>query len=552
MAKRMSKQMRRTRSIRTVLIVVIVVALLAAGVGILRRQVTSQVNAGEDTALSASVTRGSITNVISGSGNLTDEDVEGLTVYGSVEISSILVEVGEAVQAGDRLATVNMSTVLTAMADVQKQIDTLDQQIAKASGEELSDTVVSKLAGRVMKLYPEVGGDISAVMYEHGALALLSLDGHMAVDIKTDSLTAGDAVTVTASNEAVFEGSVKSVSDGIAVILIPDEYAIYGDTVIVTGGDGSELGSGVLYIHEMLKITGVAGTVDAILVSENQAIGAGDTLFTLRDTSFSANYTTLLSQRAELEETLQQLITIYQEGAVLAPISGVISSLGSSSGSTGSYGSTQMGTAAGEQTILSICPGTKMTVSISVDETDILSLEVGQEAAVTVDALGEEAVEAAVSEIDTTATSSGGVTVYTVTVSFSKLDNMLSGMSADVSIVIEGVDDALLIPSDALTQTSSTSYVYTTYDEETGELGGMVEVTTGLNNGSFVEITGGLSLGDTVYYFEKEDNSFGFGGMGGFPGGMGGGDFGGGMPDFGGSGGGMPGGFGGSFGGFGG
>ncbi len=547
MAKRMSKQMRRTRTVRTVLIVVIVVALLAAGVGILRRQVTSQVNAGEDAALAASVTRGSITNVISGSGNLTDEDVENLTVYGSVEIDTVLVEVGEAVQAGDRLATVNMSTVLTAMAEVQKQLNTLDQQIAKASGEDLSDTVVSKLAGRVMKLYPEAGSDVSTVMYEHGALALLSLDGYMAVDIKTDSLTAGDTVTVTASDEAVFDGRVKSVSDGVAVILIPDEYAVYGDTVKITGSDGAELGSGVLYIHEMLKITGVAGTVDAILVSENQAIGAGDTLFTLTDTSFSANYTTLLSQRAEWEEKLQQLITIYQEGAVLAPISGVISSLGSSSDSTGSYGGTQMGTTASEQTILSICPGTKMTVSISVDETDILSLEVGQEATVTVDALGDDAVEAAVSEIDTTATSSGGVTVYTVTVSFNKLDNMLSGMTADVSIVIEGVDDALLIPSDALTQTSSTSYVYTTYDEETGELGGMVEVTTGLNNGSYVEITAGLSEGDTVYYFEKEDNSFGFGGMsGGRPGGMGGGDFGGGMPDFGGNGGGgMPGGFGG-------
>ncbi len=161
-----------------------------------------------------------------------------------------------------------------------------------------------------------------------------------------------------------------------------------------------------------------------------------------------------------------------------------------------------------------------MTVSISVDETDILSLELDQEATVTVDALDGEAVEAVVSQIDTTATSSGGVTVYTVTVTLDKAENMLSGMSADVSIIIEGVDDALLIPSDALNQTSSTSYVYTSYDEETGELGGMVEVTTGLNNGSYVEITDGLDEGDTVYYFENEDQSFGFGNMGSF-GGMG-------------------------------
>ena len=132
-------------------------------------------------------------------------------------------------------------------------------------------------------------------------------------------------------------------------------------------------------------------------------------------------------------------------------------------------------------------------------------------------------MEGTVSAIDTTASSSEGVTAYTVTVSFDKTDKMLSGMSASVAIVIEGVEDALIIPSDALTQTSASSYVYTSYDKETGELGDMVEVTAGMNNGVYVEITAGLSEGDTIYYFEKEDQGFGFGNMpGGFGGGSGG------------------------------
>jgi len=192
-----------------------------------------------------------------------------------------------------------------------------------------------------------------------------------------------------------------------------------------------------------------------------------------------------------------------------------------------------------------------MTVSISVDETDILTLEQGQSASVSIDALDDAVVEASVTEIDTTsATASGGVTVYTVTVTLDKIEGMLSGMSASVSIVIEGVEDALLIPSDALTQTSTASYVYTGIDSETGELTGMREVTTGLNNGDYVEITGGLSEGESVCYFEDEEFSFSFGNMGSFggmgggmPGGMSGGpgEFSGGMP--GGMGGGMPSGF---------
>ncbi len=527
MAKRMSKQARKVRNIRVALIAVIVVAGLSGIVGLLRRQVTSSVMAGEDAALSATVSRGSITNVVSGSGNLTDEDVQAISLYTGVEIDEVLVGTGDSVAEGDLLATVKMSTVLSAMADVQKQINNLDASIGQASGQELSDTVTTALAGRVMVLYAEAGSDVSTVMYEHGALALISLDGYLAVNIKTDALAAGDAVTVTDENGNSLSGKVKTVLNGTATVLISDENAAYDASVTVVSSEGTTLGTGKLYIHELMKIIGIAGTVETVSVSENQAVSAKQTLFTLTDTSFSANYTSLLEQRSELEEELQALITVYQDGAVLAPISGMISSIGSDG-----------------ESVLSICPGTKMTVSISVDETDILSLEAGQEATVSVDALGSDAVAGTVTEIDTSsATSSSGVTVYTVTVTFEKLDGMLSGMTANVSIVIEGVDDALLIPSDALTQTSSTSYVYTTYDEETGELGGMVEVTTGLNNGSYVEITAGLSEGDTVYYFEKEDNSFGFGGMGsGRPGGMGGGDFGGGMPDFGG---GMPGGFGG-------
>ncbi len=539
MAKRMSKAARKKRTIRVILITVIVLAMIVAAVGFLQKRVTSQVNEGNEAALSATVTQGSIRTTVSGSGSLTDEDVEELTFHGGIEIDEMLVQAGDSVSEGDLLATVNMSTVLSAMADIQAQLNDLDDEIGEATGDELENSIKSTLAGRVMKIYAAAGDDVSTVMYEHGALALLSLDGYMAVEIEAGALAAGDTVTVTGSDGTSFAGTVEQVSGGSAVILISDEKSVYGDAVSVTDSEGNAIGSGQLYIHEEMRITGIAGTIKAVRVKENQKSYAKNILFTLTDTSFSANYTSLLEQRKELEEQLMALIRIYQDGAVLAPISGTISSIGeeSTTASTqmsyGSFGMNQTAetTTAEAQTLLSICPGTKMTVSISVDETDILSLAVGQEASISVDALGDETVNGTVTEIDTTATSSGGVTVYTVTVTFDKTENMLSGMSASVAIVIEGVEDALLIPSDALTQTSSTSYVYTSYDAETGELGGMVEVTTGLNNGSYVEITGGLSEGDTVYYFESQEQGYGFGSM---PGGMnfGGGNMPGGM-DFG-------------------
>ena len=82
---------------------------------------------------------------------------------------------------------------------------------------------------------------------------------------------------------------------------------------------------------------------------------------------------------------------------------------------------------------------------------------------------------------------------------------MLSGMSANVVIKIEGVKGAVVIPVAALQQTGTGSSVYLSYDEKTGMLGDEVPVVTGLSDGSMIEITDGLSEGDTVWYIQYYD-----------------------------------------------
>ncbi len=43
--------------------------------------------------------------------------------------------------------------------------------------------ISASVSGRIKKIYAAAGDSVSGVMYEHGALMLLSLDGYMAVDI---------------------------------------------------------------------------------------------------------------------------------------------------------------------------------------------------------------------------------------------------------------------------------------------------------------------------------------------------------------------------------
>ena len=88
-----------------------------------------------------------------------------------------------------------------------------------------------------------------------------------------------------------------------------------------------QLGTGNLYIHSALKVTGYTGTIAAVKADVNDKVSDTTKLFTLEDTSYSANYNSLLRERADLEETLLELLTIQRDGAVLASSDGSVYSV---------------------------------------------------------------------------------------------------------------------------------------------------------------------------------------------------------------------------------
>lgn len=531
-----NKKRKRRKIIITVVSLVLVLAIIAVtGVGFLQRRVREQFASGSGEVLSYEVSTGSISTVVSGSGSLTDVDLDSITVPDGVEITEVKVKTNQTIAKGDILATVDMASVISAMADLQVQIEDLDEQLSDAEDDAASTTIYAGVTGRVKAIFGEAELSVADVMYEHGALALISLDGYMAVDIETDALAVGDSVTVKLSDEEEITGTVESVVGGKATILVTDNGPEYDEAVTVLNGEDTVLETGNLYIHSALKVTGYAGTIAAVKADVNDKVSDTTKLFTLEDTSYSANYNSLLRQRAELEETLLELLTIQRDGAVLATADGSVYSVDYSDDAAAA--------------VVTLSTDKKMSVTISVDESDILSLELGQTVTVSVPSVSEDSFEGTLTEINRTSSESG---TYSAVIEVEKVEGMLSGMTASVSVRIEGVDDAILIPIEALHKTSDGAYVYTSYNEELQEYGGKVDVVTGLENSTYVEIKSGLNVGDTVYYTEQESGFGNFGGMGGFPGGNGGfpggggqmPDFGGGeMPDFGGgSGGGRPGG----------
>ena len=538
---REKQRKKRRRLIVTVSIVVVLALAIFFGVRAAKKKVSEAVGSmGAPTVSEATVTTGSISTTVSGSGMLSDTDTKQIVLPKGVKLDKILVKAGESVKKGDALATVELSSVMGAMRNVQAELDKLDGELRSATGETVAPYISTGVAGRVKTVYAQKDDDVAACMMEHGALAVLSLDGYMAMDIDAGTLAAGDKVSVTVG-EKTYPGTVDEVQSGKATILLTDNGPAVDAAASVQDADGNALGEGTLYIHNPLRITGYAGVISSVNIAEERQVYAGYYLFNLRDTAYSANYESVLKTRREKEEDLLALLGMYSTGAVTAPFDGSVSSIDYSDKTTASSDSTASGaaggggivyggmmnsyvssgsdgsdtsgsdtsssntSASGETKLLTLSPDTSMKLTVGVDETSILSVQNGQRAQVTVSSIGEDVFSGTVTAVERSAESRYGITSYNVEITMDKDPRMLPGMTAKAVIRIEGVDDALLIPEKALRQTRDSSFVYTTYDPATGALGGETPVITGLTGGGMVEIVEGLAAGQTVYYQEASD-----------------------------------------------
>ena len=534
---------------KAVLAGLLVLVLVVSTVGSAGTE-ASQVKA---SVYSGTVEKGDITKVVSGTGTLTDETAEAVELPSSVEITKWYVSNGDVVVEGQQLAQVDKVSVMSAIAEIQEKLDELDDDLDSKEDETISETIKANTDGKIKVIYAESGESVVDVMYEHGALMLISLDGMMAVSFETEEvLYAGDVVSVATEDGAALSGKVQSVANGKVVITVSDDSVDYAEKLTVTTEEGLVLGTAEAYIHSELKVTGYAGTVSSVKVSSNEEVDKGDTLLSLSNTEYKAEYESLLLERRELESMMQNLMQVYTDGYIYADMGGIVKGIDESlasavetsdstgtsvatsgfmgSGQTGQSQQGQTGQSSGmqqgmtgstgmgdmssgmeteEQTgnyavattsFVSIVPQDKLSISVTVDEMDILSVQVGQETDITLDAFPGQSFTGSVSSVDYNGTNSGGSTKYTVNITMDRGEDMLDGMNASVSIVVDSTEGILLVPVDALIEDESGVYVYTQYNEKKETFGNKVEVTTGVSDGTYVEILSGLEEGSEYWY----------------------------------------------------
>lgn len=227
-------------------------------------------------------------------------------------------------------------------------------------------------------------------------------------------------------------------------------------------------------------------------------------------------YNRYLDQSDEIaaaEAAVQALENIINTGKIVAPFDGTITAVNAVEGSLVSSG----------DDALRISNLDNLMVEVSISEVDINKVQVGQMAVVTFDAIANKVYSGYVDSISSSgSTDSNGVVQFSVWVKVDDVDdNVHPGFTSVVSIITSEVEDALLVPYDAvISRDGSYMVVLTNNDGSTT----MVPVEVGAISELFAEIlSGDISEGDRVVIYASDGDSM-FGGMvimGG--GGMGGG-----------------------------
>jgi HlyD family secretion protein len=195
---------------------------------------------------------------------------------------------------------------------------------------------------------------------------------------------------------------------------------------------------------------------------------------------------------------LEEAMRLVGKTTIRSPIDGLISQVNVEEGDT----------VKPQQAIFEVVSLSVMEVEGIVDEVDVLSVQVGVRAEVTLDALPGETLEGRVTEIAPSAQNQQGVVSYPIRIQVEPPPGVgpLEGLSAVANIILREERDVLMVPEQGL---------YGSFDAPVVRVMtplGVEErpVTLGQSDGFWVSVRQGLSEGDKIVIKNAEISTGGF------------------------------------------
>ena len=467
---------------------------------------------GETQYVTETVSKGSITTNVTGTGQVEASDTIDLSPKTTGDITSVRVSVGQSIKKGTLIATLDSSDAKMALLNAQINLNNLTKGpdsltlLQKQNG--LTDAYNSgwNTVSSFIDDMAVMVSDLDNIYSGNGYLSYrntisLTEDGK-------DKVTLGDNSHYDAKKSIdkvtqLYKSLSRSSSQQEISDLISESYA----SSLIISNAIKNTQTAFNFVVEDLNSENDSNTsttranITSWLTSSNSYVNSLlGAVNSIKENTQSLADTLTGSDSLDIESarlSLQSKQDAYNGTFVYTPFDGVIATL-----------TAQVGQPSGSSigTIIT----QKKLATISLNEVDIAKIKLGQKAILTFDAIDGLSITGEVAEIDSVGTVSQGVVSYNVQISLDVDDARVKpGMSVSVTIITDSAQDVIVVPSSAIKTQNGVSYVETfnsplapvaigAQGSPSVTLPTQTEVTVGLVGDTSSEITSGLKEGDII------------------------------------------------------
>jgi len=426
------------------------------------------------------------------------------------EVAEIAVNVGDQVQAGDLLITLDTTElereVLLAKLEVEAQRNALAQLTEEASTAEIAmaeanlaeaqENLADVLAGPSSTEIAAAQSSLNAAWANYNEL----LDGPSDAELTQLSASLKKAEVAVAEaqrayDQVAWQSNVGMTSQAAALqdATIDYESALAAYAESTAAADTSALQSALSAAQDaQVQMDELLNSPTAAEIATAEA-NVADAEAALDDLLTGATTTDLRDAEINLEKTLidLQIASVDLDAATIyAPSDGTVLAINAEVGERIS----EDGTA-----VVTLADTSQLELTIDVAEVDIVQISVGQAAEVEIDALPSQTFAGVVEYIAPTSEDTSGVVSYGVTIRLTdeSLDRVLPGMTAVATIVDTNAttSDSWLVPTSAIRQQGDVSVVMVVAADGNRT----VEVLSGTVQGDWTVVQSAeLAVGDEV------------------------------------------------------
>ena len=468
-------------------------------------------------ASTAAVTQGYIEQTVSATGNAAAEQQVALGFGSSGQVAEVLVGEGQQVKAGDVLARLDTASLKWQVARAQTSLGTAEARLKQteqpASAEDLASAQAAVDSAEANYEKVKAGPTQAELASARAALdsAQANYEKVKAGPTKEDLASAKAALDEAQAALEQAQAAYDLVKDRPDVAMLPQALNLQNATIEYQRAKAnyesaanhptpSELAAAEAQVSQAeanLADLQARPTPSDLAAAKAQVSQAEANLAQLQARPAADDVAVAQAQVDEAVTALDQAQSQLQDAVLTAPFDGTILTVDARAGEWASPGTPAIVLAATGP----------MVLKVEADELDVPQISVGQPVHLHFNALAGDQITGTVTFIAPASSNVQGAVAYEVDIRFEpgQLPVRL-GMTAEVEIVVDSANNALLVPNRAIAADRTAGRYYVTRQRPDGSTE-QVEVQIGLRDGQYTQVLKGLNLGDQLVLPEVPTSS---------------------------------------------